>query len=302
MGGAVGDDVLGPEGSTGPGAGAGRPLRLLLVNTIDPEAEELYEDVGSRLRARGLDVGVLHETPVPLPDHATPEWDVVVTNYRRADVRTIAPVVYGGVPTPRPTTLGWLEDAGGPTMAWATAARRSDVWRLFRRWDVHRLILKPSFSFGGNGVCVFGRRSVPRMRWNPELDVICREVDPTDGDVYKVELMAGSVLVSWVSASPPIRQLFADRRGHGIPGAYGERSLWDAPDAVTRPLRAFSARMAELGFGHMSVDLMRTPDGELVAIELNNFSVALWWTKQFEDFRARHAQAIHRLVLTAPAR
>jgi hypothetical protein len=273
--------------------------RLLLLNAIDPEAVDLYEDAGARLRARGLDVGVIHETPAPLPEGVEPEWDVVVTNYRRDDVATAARVVYGGGPRPRPTTLRWLEDAGVSTMAWATAATRSEVWRLFRRWQVDRLILKPSFTFGGNGVCVFGRRSVPRMQWNPDIDVICREVDPSDGDVYKVELMAGEVLIGWMSQSPPIRERFADRRGHGIPGAYGERSRWDPPDAVTIPLRAFSARMAEQGYGHMSVDLMRTPEGEFVAIELNNHSVAIWWTKQFDDFRERHAEAIHRLALAA---
>lgn len=279
---------------------AGRPPRLLLLNAIDTEAADLYEDIGARLRERGLDVGVIHETPAPLPEGTEPEWDVVVTNYRREDVATAARVVYGGIPMPRPTTLRWLEDAGVPTMEWATAASRSEVWRLFRRWDVDRLILKPSFTFGGRGVCVFGRRSVPRMRWNPETDVICREVDPSDGDVYKVELMAGSVLVSWVSESPPIHELFADRRGKGIAGAYGDRSRWDPPDSLVGPLCDFSAHMAEQGYGHMSVDLMRQPDGELVAIELNSFSVAIWWTKQFEDFRERHADAIERLARAAP--
>ncbi len=279
-----------------------RPLRLLLLNSIDPEAEELYEDAGSRLRARGLDVGVIHETPAPRPESADAEWDVVVTNYKRADMATVAPVIYGGASVPRPTTLRWLEDAGVPTMQWATAANRAEVWRLFRRWDVDRLILKPSFTFGGNGVCVFSRRSVPRMRWDPEIDVICREVDPADGDVYKVELMAGAVLVSWVSKSPPISELFADRRGHGIAGAYGDRSRWEPPEALAQPLREFSAHMAEQGHGHMSVDFMRTPDGDFVAIELNHFSVAIWWTKQFEDFRERHADAIHRLALASPMR
>lgn len=277
-------------------------FRVVLLNAIDPKAEDLYEDLGERLRGRGWDVGVIHETPAPLPEGAEPECDLIVTNYRKADVATYARVVCGGMPMARPITLGWLEDAGVATMDWATAANRREVWRLFDRWGVDRLILKPSFSFGGNGVCVFGRRSVPRMRWNPEIDVLCREVDPTDGDVYKVELMAGEVLIAWMSGSPPIRELFADRRGQGIPGAYGERRRWDPPDAVTRPLREMSAHLTEQGYGHMSVDLMRRPDGELVAIELNNFSVAIWWTKQFEDFRARHADAIHRIALAAAAR
>jgi len=277
-------------------------LRVLLLNAIDPEAQELYEDIGDRLRATGLDVGVIHETPAPRPDGAEPEWDVVVTNYRREDVATLAPVVVGGTPTPRPTTLGWLEDAGVATMDWALAATRWDVWRLFGRWDVDRLILKPSFTFGGQGVCVFGRRSVPRMRWNPELDVLCREVNPADGDVYKVEVMAGEVLLGWKSESPSIRELFADRRGKGIAGAYGERSRWDPPAALVEPMRALSAHATELGYGHMSVDLMQAPDGRFVAIELNSFSAAVWWTKQFDDFRERHAEAVRRLVSAIPAR
>lgn len=296
------------DGSVGEGAprqaqaGGDRPLRLLLLNAIDPEAADLYEDAGARLRARGLDVGVIHETPAPRPEGSEPEWDVVVTNYRREDVATAARVVCGGTPQSRPTTLGWLEAAGVPTMDWSTAATRAEVWRLFRRWDVDRLILKPSYTFGGNGVCIFGRRSVPRMQWDRQLDVICREVDPSDGDVYKVELMAGAVLIGWVSKAPPIRDRFPDRRGKGIPGAYGDRSRWDPPEAITRPLCELSARLAEQGYTHMSVDLMRAPDGELVAIELNNFSVAVWWTKQFEDFRERHADAIERLALAAAAR
>ena len=302
VGGTEDDDVLRPDSSSGLGRAPDRPLRLLLLNAIDPEAAEFYDDAGARLRRRGLDVGVIHETPAPRPGHVEPEWDVVVTNYRRDDVTTAARLVVGGAPTPRPTTLGWLEGAGVPTMEWATAGNRSQVWRLFGRWGVDRLILKPSFSFGGRAACVFGRRSVPRMRWNPELDVICREVNPADGDVYKVELMAGEVLVGWMSNSPPIRELFAGRRGHGIPGAYGDRSRWDPPETVAQPLREFSARMAEQGYGHMSVDLMRTQDGDFVAIELNNFSVAVWWTKQFEDFRERHADAIHRLALAGQAR
>lgn len=279
-----------------------RPVRLLLLNAIDPEAAALYEDLGARLRDRGFQVGVIHETPAPLPDGVEPGWDVVVTNYRRADVATAARAVVGGIPMPRPTTLGWLEDAGTPTMDWSTAGSRAEVWRLFRRWDVDRLLLKPSFTFGGNGVCVFGRRSVPRMRWNPEVDVLCREVDPDDGDVYKVELMAGEVLIAWMSKAPPIRERFADRRGQGIPGAYGDRERWDAPDDVIEPLRRLSQRLAQQGYGHMSVDLMRAPDGRFVAIELNNHSVAVWWTKQFDDFRERHADAIERAALATVRR
>ena len=107
-----------------------RPLRLLLLNGIDIESGDLYDDIGARLRARGLDVDVLHETPAPLPEGTEPPWDVAVTNYRREDVATHARVVFGGTPQPRPTTLGWLEDAGVATMDWATASSRRDVWRL----------------------------------------------------------------------------------------------------------------------------------------------------------------------------
>lgn len=298
----MGNGGAGRARADGDDAEAVPDFRLVLLNAIDPNATDLYDDIGDRLRARGWDVRVIHETPAPLPDGAEPECDLIVTNYRKADVATFARTVCGGMPKARPTTLGWLEDAGVATMEWATAANRREVWRLFGRWGVDRLILKPSFSFGGKGVCVFGRRSVPRMRWNPEVDVLCREVDPADGNVYKVELMAGEVLIAWMSESPPIGELFADRRGQGIPGAYGERRRWDPPDAVTRPLRELSARLTEQGYGHMSVDLMRRPDGAFVAIELNNFSVAIWWTKQFEDFRRRHTDAIHRIALVASER
>ena len=47
---------------------------------------------------------------------------------------------------------------------------------------------------------------------------------------------------------------------------------------------------------------LRAPDGRFVAIELNSFSAAVWWTKQFDDFRERHAEAVRRLVSAIPAR
>ena len=269
--------------------------RLVLINGLRREtSEDLYEDVAARVRARDVDVALIHGLYPPWPrlDGA----DVVVSNIAlppelRTGVRVLA-----GQAMPRPSSLGLLADAGVPLMTWTLAATRRDVRALFRTWEVDRLLLKPSFSHAGKGVRVFTRGSVWRIRWKPERDVFCREVNPDDGDVYKAELFNGRLTISWVSKAPPIGTYF--RRGvfQGIRGAYGERSLCELPPALSERLCGLSRSLTRRGLGYVSVDLMRRADGSFVAIELNPRDVATWWTRQFPDFRARYADALDELV------
>ena len=51
-------------------------------------------------------------------------------------------------------------------------------------------------------------------------------------------------------------------------------------------------------FGHISVVLMKKPDGTFVAIELNPRSAAIWWTKQFESFRQNYTDALYELAMS----
>ena len=265
---------------------------------MDPESSDLFEDMAQRLRGRGLEVGVATGLPEPARGEGAREWDVAVINRNRADVLDQAPVVFGGRAVSRPESLGWLAEAGVPLMEWDTPSSRLAVLGLFRKWGVDRLILKPSWTFGGKDVHVFARRTVARMQWDRELDVICKEVNPNDGDIYKVELIAGKVLVSWMSESPPIREQLPGGYGKGLPGAYGERSLWEPPDQLRDQLCELSARLTDMHFGHISVDLMKKPDGTFVAIELNPRSAAIWWTKQFESFRQNYTDALYELAMS----
>jgi hypothetical protein len=274
--------------------------RLVLINGLRREtSEDLYEDVAARLRARGVDVAMIHGLDGSPPRLV--EGDLVVSNIALPDEFHAGARVIAGRAMPRPASLRLLEDAGVPTMTWALAATRPDVRRLFDAWKVERMLLKPSFTHQGRGVRVFARRAVWRIRWRPERDVFCREVNPADGDVYKAELFHGRLMISWTSAAPPIASFFRGGVHHGVRGAYGERRLYDLPAGLVERLCGFSRALMARGHGYVSVDLMRQPDGSFVAIELNPRDVATWWTRQFPEFRERYAAALYDLVST-PAR
>jgi hypothetical protein len=281
-----------------PDLSAGAPARrLVLINGLRREtSEDLYEDLAARVRARGVDVVLIHGLDQSRPRLG--DGDLIVSNISlpsdlRASVRAVA-----GRAMARPISLKLLEDAGVPTMAWTLAANRREIHALFATWSVERLLLKPSFTHGGKGVRVFTKGWVWLIRWNRALDVFCREVNPEDGDVYKAELFNGRLTISWMSKAPPLRALF--RRGvhRGVRGAYGERSLCELPATLVERLCAFSRSLTAQGIGYVSVDLMRQPDGTLVSIELNPRDVATWWTRQFSDFRERYASALYDLVVS----
>jgi hypothetical protein len=279
---------------------ARRP-RLVLINGLRPETStDLYEDVADRLRARGLDVLLIHGLDAPV--RGLQRDDVLVSNIALPADLAVGLRVYAGRPMSRPASLQLLADAGVPTMTWKLAARRRHVRELFREWDVERLLLKPSFTYGGRGVQVFTRRAVWRLRWTSELDVFCREVNPDDGDVFKAELFNGALMIAWMSKAPPLRTLVRGSFHRGIRGAYGDRMPCELPPQLAQRLCAFSRTLTDRGLSYVSVDLMRRPDGELVAIELNPRDVATWWTRQFPDFRERYANALCDLVATEERR
>lgn len=270
--------------------------RLVLVNGLRRKTSaDLYDDIAGRLRARGIEVEMVHG----LKGRISPfrDCDVVISN---ADVPT---AIRAGIPTyagramSRPASLRLLEQFGVPTMDWALARTRRDVRALFGTWATDRILLKPSFTYGGKGVRVFARSSVWRLWWRHDLDVFCREVNRDDGDVYKAELLNGQVIIGWKSAAPPIRALCRGGIHRGLRGAYGERSLWELPSGLAAKLEAFSRAITADGLSHVSVDLMRRADDELVAIELNPRTIATWWTRQFPDFRDRYTTALYELAV-----
>ena len=283
-----------------PAISDGRPsadgARLVLVNGLRPETSvDLYEDIAARLRRRNVDVTMFHG--LDHPHDRLLAADLIVSNSALPPSYRVGSHVYAGRAMDRPMLLRMIEDAGVPTMTWTLAPTRRALVRLFDTWGENRLLLKPSFTYGGQGVCVFSRGAIWRLRWDRKLDIFCREVNPDDGDVYKAELFNGEVVISWMSKAPPIRTLFQRGIYRGLPGAYGDRRLWELPASLSHPLRRLSRRLMSEGLSYVSLDLMRQRDGEFVAIELNPRDVATWWTRQFEDMRKRYTDALHQLVL-----
>jgi len=270
--------------------------RVLLANGLRRETSaDLYNDIAGRLRARGIEVEIIHA--MDGAGQTFQGYDLLISNVVVPASMQAGMSTYAGRRVSRPTSLRLLAEFDVPTMEWSLARTRREVRALFDAWSTERVLLKPSFTYGGKGVRVFTRNAVWRLRWKRDVDVFCPEINPDDGDVYKAELLNGRVLISWKSAAPPIRMLFRHGLHRGIRGAYGERSLWELPSELTAKLEALSRRLTFEGMSHVSVDLMRRADGELIAIELNTGSVATWWTRQFSHFRNQYAEALFELAV-----
>jgi hypothetical protein len=198
---------------------------------------------------------------------------------------------------PRPVTLGWLQESGLPTMRWSLARDLGELMTLFDRWRTDRILLKRSGSFGGEGVTMFTRERATEIAWDARTDVFCPEVNPDDGDIYKLEMFGPTVLLGWTSRVPPARSMLADGVTSGLPGAYGTRAPFAWPGSIVRAAAAFGELALDHGHGHVSLDFMRTPTGGFEAIEANLGNVALWWTTQFRAFRRNFAHAVHRTLV-----
>ncbi len=276
---------------------ARRVPRLVLINGLRPETSaDLYADVAEQLGAQGIDVVLVNAACDRLPDVRLS--DLVVSNVALPPEFLHHGALYTGRSVPRPESMQWIASAGIPTMDWTLARTRREVRRLFAQWSVDRLILKPSFTGGGRGVRAFSRGALWRIRWHAERDIFCREVNAEDGTVYKAELFNGRLMIAWMSRARPLRDHFTRGVYRDLRGAYGERERIDLPASLCDRLCALSHRLMALGLGYVSVDLMRRPDGELVAIELNTRDVAKWWTRQFPEFRERYVGALAELVRT----
>jgi len=131
----------------------------------------------------------------------------------------------------------------------------------------------------------------------PARDLFCPEVNPDDGDIYKIELFGPDFLLGWVSHVPSARSRMEGGKLTGIYGAYGRRELFEWSETVLEPARRFGAFAREHGYGHISIDLMHTPRGSFEVIEVNLGNVAIWWTCGFQLFRQRYAEAIHRMLV-----
>jgi hypothetical protein len=184
-----------------------------------------------------------------------------------------------GMPS-RPQTMEWMAEAGLPTMRWSLASDHKALARLFDTWETDAVLLKRSDTSGGSSVSLFGP-----------------EVNPDDGDIYKIELFGPDLLLGWVSHVPSARSRMEGGKLTGIYGAYGRRELFEWGETVLEPARRFGAFALEHGYGHISIDLMRTPQNGFEVIEVNLGNVAIWWSCGFPVFRQRYAEAIHKMLV-----
>lgn len=221
-------------------------------------------------------------------------------------VRAVLPGrVCGGQAWTRAETLTLLADLGCPVMEWTLVKDQAAALALFDTWKVERLIVKRSGTSGGAGFDVLTRQQPRYATWDYARDIVCREVNVADGNVFKAEMFAGRLVCGWVLKKPPlatrlsahddcvdgVRSLAVYRADTERP-AERHRGRWTFAPAEAAALEALSAKLTAAGFGYVCVDLMRRPDGTLVAIELNCARVATWWSDQFPETRERFTRAV----------
>ncbi len=261
------------------------------------------------LRAAGFDADVRTGVKADALDvsgyEALVSHDVVPAVVRAA----LPGRVLGGKRWSRPEQLTWLAERGFPVMEWTLVGSQAEGLALFDTWGVDRLIVKRSYVDGGLGVHVLTRNQARYVTWDTSKDIVCREVNEDDGRVFKVDLFGGRIMIGYVLKKAPLRErLLANDDtpdGYRRLAVYRDdrtapderhRGLVEFSDAEREELRRLSRELTQAGFGFVSVDLMRKPDGTLVAIELNSAKVTTWWTEQFVFTRQRFAEALVDLV------
>jgi hypothetical protein len=284
-------------------------MKILLHSRVaSPSLIGRYRFAEQRLREAGFESQI--RTGVE-PGIGVENGDVLVSHNCVApeERERLGNRCFGGKRMTRPEHLSLIASLGFPTMEWQTVNSRADALALCDTWKVGHLILKRSFTGGGVGFHVLTKDQPRYTTWDFEKDVICREVNPDDGSVYKAELFGGKLMLGFVLKKEPlknrlladdecpkgVRQLRTYRNDKERPDSR-HRERWTFSTAEKRDLDRLSVALTELGFGYVSVDLMRRPDGQLVAIELNTGSVTTWWSESFPVVRERFATALLNLL------
>jgi hypothetical protein len=274
-------------------------MRVLLEHCFDHWSSRwLYRSVAFALRRRGLEVdirqnadrGALRAYDFFLSHDFVDEGDRELPRIR----------CWGGRSVSRPDSLEVLREAGIPVMPWARAADLDEAKALFEHWGVERLLLKKSQTTKGRGVTLFDRAHLSELEWNPDEDVFCPEIDPANGTIYKAEIFNGRILLAWIWHRPPLGRDFSGMVA-GNTNYLSPRKLFQPPTELRQGIHRLSSALTDRGFGYCSLDLMKTPQGDLVAIEINTGQVASWWSARFLRVHWRYASAVAGLISASAA-
>jgi hypothetical protein len=285
-------------------------MRILLHSLIAARSlVARYLHAQAMLRAAGFEADV--RTGVKAEDLDVSGYDALVSHdVVPATVRSGLPGrVFGGRRWSRPEQLTWLAEKGFPVMEWTLVSSQAEGLALFDTWGVDRLMVKRSYLDGGLGWHVLTRNQSRYVTWDLAKDIVCREVNEDDGRVFKAELFAGRITIGYVLKKAALRDrlLANDDTPEGYRRLAVYREDWVEPDERHRGLvefseeeremlRRLSRELTQAGFGYVSVDLMRKPDGTLVVIEVNTARVETYWTERFEFTRQRFGEALLDLV------
>lgn len=221
-------------------------------------------------------------------------YDLVINHWQE-------PILYGkkktlgALRTTRMERLQIAERCGVPIMEWGLARDREEVRQFFAKWNQHRIILKHGSSTAGERVFAFGEKNVDEIQWDPQHDIFCKDVNPDLGDVYKLESLAGELILGWMSEGTSFTSSTTGL-WRSCKTVYGDRALWDIPIEVREDFAPLLAYLKDHDFGYVSIDLMKDPEGTYRMIELNDNYVALWWSGEQKAWPLRVTEILQRLI------
>jgi hypothetical protein len=264
---------------------------LLYCNCEDRSSASLYTHIEAYLKVMAISATFTNS----LKEVNFGNYDLLISHGPvpsavRTEIECIA-----GRQISRPEGLAIIHASGFPTMTWSTAGSKKEVLDLFDKWGVDRLIFKKSYTANSEGLLIINRDNVEGLTWKPDVDIFCKDVNTSNtDDLYKAEVFAGNLIVSWMRSVP--RQPVSSYPAKLPPVPSTARSLYTYTDAESACIKRCSKQLVDNGFGYCSLDMMRSDTGELVAIEVNTFAVATWWSSQLGATKERYAQAVYDFV------
>ncbi|MDO8610795.1 MAG: hypothetical protein Q7R95_09700 [bacterium] len=222
-------------------------------------------------------------------------YDVIYSRYAIPDkLRNNKQCFAGYFPldsgTIRSNSMSLAKNIGMPTMEWGICANKDDVFGLFDKWRTDYIIFKEDNSHNCNKIIFFKKNELEKLNINYNNGIFCEPVNMNNGDIYKIEGFDGEIILSYLIECSSINDI--DKNiitGKDLNHRKNKtRKFFDPSDTISNACKQFFSNMTKLGYGYISLDLMKDENGNFKLIEYNQTDVAMWWTTQFEAYTKKY--------------
>jgi hypothetical protein len=276
----------------------GTPVVDILLESIfeHSSARQIYGYIKEKLTAQGYRVTLVDR--LRLGEGMEKTYHLLISHgVVSAEQRARIPLAFGGRMEDRATLLQLAQTRSDLSMMeWALCSSEAELRQLFGAWETDLIILKRSGTAKATGVTLVTPSDLDLVAWKPTQDIFCKEVDPKDGRIFKLEAFNGEITIGWMAEMKPIRNLLAGMDRTAWKAGLGERRLFEFGEDLKASVARFSRYLTSQGYGYVSFDFMMDPAGQFRLIEFNTEFVATWWTANFRFVQERYAVGIGKLL------